>query len=288
MDLEKINKLIKIDKKILQCQECSFHKDLKDKNLYYKPEALCYLPKMLEKADFKVISIGLNPGWNKWNETIRSENEYQILYQMPISSDKEYLDYVKIFNKALENDKGRGQYEIVLGKTLCSINKKINIYNGVSEKEIIDNLYPRYLFRANLSFCNSKKLNERIFWNKAIKCNVLSEEIPNCLDKGFLKEIVDCLQPELVIFFGNYYTLTPKNIVERLSGVASEEIKFNKETFTLYEKKNGKKIQADVSIYYSRKIITKFIFLPHPRCPWKDNYREKAIKWACSELKNNQ
>lgn len=292
MEQQKIDRLKEINKRILECRECTFHQDISKQNLSYRPDAPCFEPNKLKDAQFKVLSVGLNPGWSEIQNAMERKTTYQELYKMPIASDDDYEKYVWKLSKMWDDmPKGRQPYKDALAKTLDIINKKMGIYDGITYDHIKADLYEKYLFWANLSFCNSQNVNERSFWGKKdISCNVLSEEIPNCLDKGFLRDIMNCLKPELVIFFGSSYALHPKVIVRKLTGITSDKIIYEKKLVTAHKRKNknGAEIEVgvkvEISLCDSNETNTKFLFLPHPSYRWISEYREAAIDWACSKL----
>ena len=62
MEQQKIDRLKEINKCILECDKCTFHQDISKQNLSYRPEAPCFEPNKLKDAQFKVLSVGLNPG----------------------------------------------------------------------------------------------------------------------------------------------------------------------------------------------------------------------------------
>lgn len=270
--------LHEVDMRILKCKDCPFHTFLlKEHSLNFRPDAPCN--KHLESANYKVLSVGINPGWGNWNE-LTTKEKYQQLYKEPLDYEKYVIEINKIWDEKKEKSKGAQPFFNALVNTLCLINDKMNIYPGITSNEFKEALYEKYVFRANLSFCNSQKINKRVFWDipdklhmPQIPCDVINTEIPNCLKNGFLKDIIRYLKPEYVICFGKYHFMHAKYLMESLTSVKSANI-------DKWDKNETEKVSVGVCLSPE----AKFIFLPHPGS-WRFNkYREDAITWACSIL----
>ena len=59
---DKIKKAKELCGKIYACQKCDFHAEVRDKGSIYRPD---YPP--IINSDYKIMVIGINPGWSKKN-----------------------------------------------------------------------------------------------------------------------------------------------------------------------------------------------------------------------------
>ena len=286
MDKIKIDKLREINKRILNCKECIFHEELKNRGLCYKPDAPWYDPDRLARLDFKVISIGLNPGWDD-NDIINNKDKYEPLYKLNIQTNEDHDHYFKNIYDIYQATPRRKPYQDSLTKTFNLINQSIKLYDNVGEISS-ENIYD-YLFWGNLSWCNSQTTYQRTMWgNKDIICNVLTEEIPNCLDKGYMKDIITCVEPEMLLFFGSSFPFHPKVITKKVLDTQYDNISYTKKSFVAHTRKQKNKVinvSVDISICLIKEKNMRVVFMPHPNYRWEDHYREEAIKWICDQIK---
>lgn len=147
--------LEEINKRIFECKKCDFHRELE--NFSYRPDApiLEYVPD--QQPDYKAISIGINPAWDDEKYT---RPECQSIYK-----ETDYLNYKKrLLEKAsLTSGTQRDPYRVGLTKTFNVVNELLNIY---PDRNILPEHIYKYLFWANLSFCNSQSPFLRVFNTK--------------------------------------------------------------------------------------------------------------------------
>lgn len=273
MNKSKFQSLTLITDEILNCNICKFHQELASKNLPFRPEAPL---RCLEKnQDYKVIVVGINPGWRdeeyvKWKEIYSEKNleEYK----------KKYKEEIKEWDKN-NND----LYKQSLIYTFKIINEQLGIYNyEINNGNIYD-----YIFWANLSFCNSNNVNERIINGQKIHCDIYDEEIPNCLKKGYLKRIIETIEPELIIFLGK----EAQNLgyfVKIFGNMNYTLFDFYYKTQFPAHKSSGKtknfKILAGILKKNGRKLY--ILFLPHPQYQITLQNKEESLIEICNWLKD--
>ncbi len=285
MDKTKIDNLRDITKRILNCKECIFHEEIKKRGLYYKPDAPGYDPDKLAKSNFKVVSIGLNPGWDD-KDMMKNRDKYEPLYKLNIQTNEDHDHYQKNIYDIYQATPRRKPYQDSLTKTFNLINQTIKIYDKweISSEDIYD-----YVFWGNLSWCSSQNTYQRTMWeNKDITCNVLTEEIPNCLDKGYLKDIISCIEPKIILFLGSSFPFHPKVITKKVLATQYDSISYDKKRFVAHTRKqkdNEINVSVDISVCHIKDKNMKVVFMPHPNYRWEDHCREAAIKWICDQIK---
>lgn len=272
MDIEKLNKVVD---EILKCDKCSFHQQLKKWDIPYRPDAP--LGYELYSEDCKVIAIGINPGWvdksyTLWKE-IYAEQDIQI-YKTKFTAKWEE------FKK--NNQIGRQPYRDGIYYTFEKINAELGIYEEkIGKDRIFD-----YVFWSNLSFCSSQNVWQRKFDGKEISCNVLNEEIPNCLSNGYLNKIIEAIEPKLIMFFGyeaiNFFHFTKIFDIKRWDVI----VNYPKTQFPAH-KRGDKSVQATIiacKLKANDKVMS-VLFLPHPNYRFNSEYKAKALKEVCDWLK---
>lgn len=273
MKPEKFSKLTEISNKIIGCTECKFHKEL-DESIPYKPDAP--LGYTLESQDYKAIAIGINPSWK--NE------DYNSLRDIYKETDLEkYKD--RLVTWWGKNNTGRQPYRDGVYSTFKIINAELGTYEDEIKKERIY----EYVFWSNLSFCNSQNIWERKFGDKKLSCNIVSEEIPNCLKNGYLKSIIETLEPKLVMFFGyeavNFFNFTKIFDIKKYHSVKN----YYKQQFPSH-KRGEKTIDATIiacKLKASGKQIY-VLFLPHPNYRFNNTLKEGALKEVCKWLQETE
>jgi hypothetical protein len=151
MTPEKIKKLTAIAGEILMCKECSFHRQLLDMDIPYRPDApLGYTQ---NSTDYQVVAVGINPGWN--DEIYRSLWK-EIYREKDLEAYK--FKYFELLTKLKEgNQEGRQPYRDSIYYTFEKINAELGIYeNTIKREDIFD-----YIFYSNLSFCSSQNVGQR-------------------------------------------------------------------------------------------------------------------------------
>lgn len=269
MKPETLRKVISIGDEILECKLCSLHKALADKGIPYRPDAPIGYKE--ESRDFKVMSVGINPGWD--------DNFYQqylkAIYREPDLKKSRVAVEENWKEKKEENQIGRQPYRYGVYSTFDIINHELGIYKeNIEEAKIFD-----YVFWTNLSFCGSQKPFERVFDGQKVPSNVIQEEVPTCLGQGYLKRLIEALDPELVMFFG----LPAVNLFPQIFDVASYDKEVEYIRKFVAHKKAGKDIYTSI---FSRKLRTRgketrLIFLPHPRYPLIPENKTEALRDVC-------
>ncbi|GBR77454.1 hypothetical protein RDn1_113 [Candidatus Termititenax dinenymphae] len=244
----------KITKEIFKCKKCTLHQDQIVKKIKYKHNPEFPIP-YKDIDEYKTFAVGINPSWNKESE--------DFLKEYKSGTFEEYIDV----RRKHENNIHSTQYISGIRSTLQRI--------GI---EIEDNqwLWKQVLW-ANLSFCSSQTPDKRIFLDtqaeeKEISCNVFSEEIPNCLDAGYLRRLIGIFKPKLILFFTTE--------INRLHYTQILKYCFNKEIMEINKKFiekdvihsmpiNKKNTKVKIAVVKIDKTICAF--LPHPS-------RKKYIK----------
>jgi len=273
MKKETVDTLDKIAYELFNCTACSFHKELQDKDLPYKPEAP--LDYDQNSNDYKVLSVGINPGWpNKDKQYYSSLKE---IYKL-----RDFNAYKSACINWWQERKqyGRQPYRDQLYHSFCTINSLLNIYSGPIKREEIYN----YVFWSNLSWCNSQNPTKRIFDGNTISCRVSEEETPECLKKEYLKRIIEAIEPELVIFFG--FEALRFYYFSKIFGFNWESIDHYPKTQFVAHKRGSKDAYTTIvtAKLKTKKKKTSIIFLPHS-CRWEKDNKEKALKEVCGWLK---
>jgi uracil-DNA glycosylase len=279
MNSEQCDGLNDISRKLWQCRECSFHERLK--GIPYKPEILSF--KNDNDNEYKVLSVGINSGWD--------DNQYKDYWEA-VYTENDFEEYKKLITKTwdqIRKAKNPVQhYRDGIFKYFDIINKKLHIYDeGLVTK---DNFYD-YIFWSNLSFCCSQNIYTRKFDGKDIGCDVYNEEIPNCLSKGYLRDVIKLLNPKLIMFFG-YEAVNFFNFMKIFDTVKSTDVKvYDKTRFKAHERdvKTGK-ISIDTTIIackiHTDDKKTSILFLPHPNYRFTDDNKTEALGKVCDWLKN--
>ena len=285
--------LEEVMKNIVFCTKCDFRKELESRGLYYKPDAPLWQiykkPKdpsivkyeELEFTDneYKVLSIGINPGWDNHIETEWQEAYKQTDYPRYVEKYFQTLDKLKSDNEA--------RYFVNLARLFGRINDELNIYDT---KEFTAKNIFKYIMWLNLAFCNSKTPHEVILStckDEKILRRVYSEEIPNCLDNCFLKQIITLLNPELILFLTVealsyiYY----KRLLSKLLDIKYDDIESPEMKEVPAYVRNGKEVKVTFFPCRIKNSNTKIIFMPHPNFRFEATRQEKAIKEVCSWLK---
>lgn len=276
MDIKKLNNVVD---EILKCDKCSFRDQLKKMGIPYRPDAPLGYGE--EQNHCSVMAVGINPGWD--DEAYKKDWKEQIYSEPDIEKYKDR--FASMWKKLKEEKKiGRQPYRDSIYYTFEKINEELRIYEAKIEKERIFD----YVFWANLSFCSSQNVWQRKFDGEVIKCDVFNEEIPNCLNKGYLRRIIEAIEPRLVIFFGyeaaKYIYFTKIFDIKKWDAI----VDYPKTQFSAH--KRGDKDVKMTIIASKLKINDKemsVLFLPHPNYRWNSTYKEDALKEICLWLKNN-
>ena len=271
-----------ISKDIFKCRECDFFKDGTLKTEKFFPD----IPMFNSGGNGqKAFVIGINPSFN--------DSTYETTWKNDLYTAVDYYDYKERLSK-LENPILKYQSE--LARTFRSINSHLNIYPELTTyvaEFTLKNIY-KYVFWSNLSFCSSQTPYSRIIDDNTVTCRVFEEEIPNCLEKGYLARYIKALEPEFLLLFtlsakGYYYW---KHIVKKLFPSGDAEI-----TGQFIEKYSAHKrkatpveieiIAAKVKAYGK---IVNILFFPHPNYQFtsenKAHVLEKVCEWFKQDLVN--
>jgi uracil-DNA glycosylase len=286
MDQVLINELENVNKDIYKCDDCEFHKDINKLGIPYRPERVFYT----ESSDYKVISIGINPGWGQ--ENIKQYNNgLQDIYRKPNYQDyrHELLEYQKEWGEKHGNTKP-GSYQIKLTSLFEKLNRRLNIYPHESQfSKIYD-----YVFWCNLSLCSSQSPTERNFDGTKhinISCNVYNEEIDNCLKREYLKNIIEIIKPSYLLFFGATIMRIReyRSLLMSLLNVHNVDIIADIKPVPAYvSKKTMKKIQVTVGGCKIKDRDLRIIFWPHPSFHFKSDFEDDAINDVCEWFNRQQ
>ena len=264
MNKKQIENLNDINRRIYNCKECSFHKELVGRP--FRPD----LPQFYEASDYKVMVVGINPSWDGSNYNERWRNLYE----------KSYEAFKAEFT--IDENEDNNVYKFRLTHTFNQINEHLSIvhHQSINPQEIY-----KHIFWSNLSFCCSKNTKLRFIGRDAVKCNVYGEEINKCINQGYLKEIISTINPELIIFFGS----SEKGIARFLSKLFSVSMN-GKNTFmkkyTAF-RRNGKNIEREFIAVRIENSNCKIISMPHPSYPFCAENKIRAIEELCDFLKTD-
>ena len=276
MQKDTFNQLDNICKEITDCRACSFHRQLTAKGFPYKPDAPFFFTE--DSNEYRVITIGINPGWNNESYTKTWKDVYR-----EIDYQKYKARMIEIVNQQIRGSAGRQPYRDSLFYTFMTINEHLKIYDGKDIRK--DNLYD-YIFWSNLSFCSSSSVEQRQFEGQSIACNVVNEEIPNCLRKGHLKRLIKIIDPRLILFFGydalNFYHF------HEIFDVATSDIKvYDRKQFPAHMRKEATVSATIVACKIKAAGVPdpiSVIFLPHPNYRFSAEYKEAALAEVCTWL----
>jgi len=278
MDRQQYNELIELNRKIFQCRECDVHKEISSnlKDFHYNPDATV-LPDFENCPDYKVISVGINPSWNK----IFDGEDYQLIYR-----ESNFENYI---NKVLTKPKlpgERSRFQERIATVFNILNSMLKIYE---KKNIESRDIYNYLYWGNLSFCNSQSPRKRVFAGQELNSRVYDEELPNCLEKGFLRDTISLIKPSLVIFFTINATavISYSQLIKKLFSVADDDILAEQITIPAYERA-GKAVHTIMIPGRIRTTDTMFLFFPHPSFPFVTSHRKEALERACAWLEKNK
>jgi len=293
MTNEQIKALKDVNRRIIKCNKCDFHREL-PKGFHYKPDAPIFSDENY-RNDYKVVVIGINPAWDESDNNLN--REWQEIYS---HDSNDYEGYEKKVLAQIEKSSGRNTYANGVAKAVNFLVKAL-VEAGATGDEILrelniplqteidgHNVYD-YVFWTNQSFCNSQQPNAREFNKKEILCNTYTEEIPNCLKKGFLKDIVRIIGPRLLIFFGD--TMYYKVLLQEILDVKYDSIHSNGPLEVEAYMRSEKPIKtnfycAKVTHVPGRKDDVYAIFLYHPSARITDKGKMVGIKKICEELKS--
>jgi hypothetical protein len=288
----KESKLDEINEKIFNCNTCKVHDEI-----CLKPDFP--LPYRRKLSDYKIIAIGINPKLDL--------STYQAHLKELYKQSDHYIYKSQILKKLHESPDlmEKGAYISKLTNIINEINNIIKVYqddNTVTARQFSkrissENYIYDYILWANLSWCPSQKPNSRYVKehpknNDYITCNVYSEEIPNCLDKGYLQEIIELVEPELILFLKDnindiiYHNkpLIYESLIAKLLNTDVANIKSEKEEYPLYDR-NGKTYKPLISSFKPKDSKVKVIALPHPSNPAGKKYkkeRECSLAKVCN------
>jgi uracil-DNA glycosylase len=278
---DKIEKIEAINKRIFECRKCDFHKELKEKEIAYYPDAPV---ENFENRNINIITVGINSTWNdnawdSWKECYK------------LKDYEKYKEYCMERYKKDPDSKYSKSYSRGIASATKEINKHLNIVPGNYFKEIKEaEIFNEYVLWQNLSFCNSNSPNdsERKIGGKPVPCRVYSEEIPNCLEKEYLKDVISIINPELVVFFAIevldyiYY----KKLIKLLFYLDNHD-EINDFGGVKSFMRNKTSSTRGLACKINNKKNTKILFLPHPSC-YRYMKKEKLIKMIeilCEKLK---
>ena len=264
MNKKQIERLDDINRRIYNCKECSFHKELN--GLPFRPD----LPQFYEASDYKVMAVGINPSWDGSNYDEQWKNLYE----------KSYEAFKAEFTK--DENADNNVYKSRLTHTFNQINEHLSIVRqqSINSKEI----YKR-IFWSNQSFCCSKNTKKRFIGKRAVKCDVYGEEINKCIDQGYLKEIIATINPELIIFFGPSEKDIARFLSKLFSASMNRENTF-KEKYTAFTR-NGKDVKREFIAAKIENSNCKIISMPHPSYPFCAKNKKEAIAELCNFLKKD-
>ncbi len=278
MKPEQVESLREIASRIYECRECDVHRDAAEllKGLNFK----CDPPTNIRvENNYRVVIVGINPHWG--DDTKEDYSEV-----LSAANYDEFESQLNEYNKRHETTGSVGRYQYGITSIFNLFNQQLGILNDgdVEAKDIY-----KHVFWANLSFCGSADPYNRKVYEKDLPCRVFSEEIPNCLSKGYLRDIVNIIKPELILVLASsalsyiYY----KNALKSIYGKDQlDEFKFMDKTYPSQTRK-GKIIEVTIVSCKAdlETNATKVVFFPHPNYRFNGDMKKDAIKEICNWLK---
>jgi hypothetical protein len=279
MNKDKTEKIEVINERIFECKECDFHTELEEKKIAYRPDAPV---ENFADRDINIITVGINSTWNdnawsNWEECYKKET-YEEYKEYCLERFKEHAKYSKSYARGVKT-------------ALNTINEYLNVLPGKELNE--DNVFEENVLWQNLSFCNSNspKDSKRKFGDNYVSCHVYTEEIPKCLEEGYLRDVISIIEPELVVFFATRaldlsegdYKKTIIDIFDLNNADEIDDFGGIKE-FPPFERADKKEVRIRG---LACKIISKktnILILPHPSYPMNSNFRKDMINKLCNKL----
>ena len=289
---ERNNKLDEINEEIWKCDDCKVRSYYEEKGKYFRPEPF---PDYSRESEYRMLYVAINPGWNRNNE---NNNNRELWTDVYACSD--YATYVQKYNRAWKMIWMNRNGKKVTDTFSDNLAQMADAVKNTLCRDINETDCGKYVFRAQLSYCASQSPTKRnIFgetykpdggWGgifgetrkKGDKGNVKPSEVNNC--RKHLKRGIECVKPEVIIFFGQYsrdhFTSNNEYLYELLGKGAEGDDKFLQETFDLKGGKTGV-MKARVTTDKKQKIL----FLPHP-CARIKNIEDVTdkIKNLCNKL----
>lgn len=254
MDLIRYEKLMQVNWDIFTCRECKFHSELVKKGLPFMPDGPYYVSK---DHDYKVITIGINPGWDDkdykktWKAIYKRYDQYS-LHSIPSGRSVSHLEEYRNAVMDIWKTQPKGMYINTINRVLNIIDAELNVIN----QELKRTNFFDHVIWANMSFCNSKHPHDkcRIFDDEEIYLNI-EEERNACLEKGYLRKIINIINPRLIIFF-HWNAYIYKDLIFEIKDEPFER------KFKAHVKKG---LQVNTIFRALTIDDTKILFLPHPR-----------------------
>ena len=249
-----------ISRKIWECEKCYVINYYRTKNIPFRPEP--FMPG-IGNANYRMLYVAINPGWNRNNE----RNYEGILKKIYEGND--YERYKKEYEKAGEIIWPKKTVKNVTDKfpdnLSCMANAARRVFCPDIEDFTPDN-YERHVFRTQLSYCSSNKLRERrinkVSMPETWKGIFEEGEVDTCLKSNYLKDIIECIKPEVILFLGQYsrdYFGAKSN--EYLRELLGKDIESNIDIREEYQLKRGK---SEIIGRVTSDKVQKILFLPHP------------------------
>ncbi|MBL7050396.1 MAG: hypothetical protein ISR96_12860, partial [Nitrospira sp.] len=299
MQNDQTAQILNVCESIWQCNICEVHRFLEEKkygsDLHYRPDLPLPLPHQAPIKKYKIMVIGINPAWN----------ESELGHWEELYKQNTFTDYVQEWKKLIGKSFGRNPFRNGLTSDFNFINEKLGIYgqNEIKKehregKDIVSKHIYEYIFWSNLSYCNSPKPYNRgeiFFKQKNIPCNVFSEEIPNCLEQGHLRRLIEIIKPKYILFLTSqalsymHYKLLLKKLFNLDSYNDILEAHSDNQNMYPSQIRNGKKsanIQLIPCKVQSGAGSTNILFLPHPGYRFNGELKKTAIRDVCDRLQS--
>ncbi|MGO9613209.1 MAG: hypothetical protein ACLPX5_09260, partial [Dissulfurispiraceae bacterium] len=107
-----------------------------------------------------------------------------------------------------------------------------------------------------------------------------------CLERGYLKEIIEVVNPDLIMILTNQEPLY-KLLLKELLDTSYEDIMSTMITVDA-QTRGGKEVKTVVIPCFIKNKQKFVLFLPHPNYRWRDDFKTKAIKEACNWMKTEK
>lgn len=270
-----IEKLDEINKEIWSCQKCNVMEYYRAENIPLRPEPFTTYCKC---SDYQMLYVAINPGWNSNND-----NNYGSIWKS-VYEEKDFESYKRKYSEGW--DKVEKMRAGITPADKFSINLSLianTVYNVLCSRDITltPSNFENYVFRAQMSYCNSNSIRTRKIQNVAMPSawkGIFEKngEVSTCLKSEYLKKIIQCIQPKVILILGSYskdyFTINDNAELRNLLGSSSNRfIKVPEREFKLIRGKS--KIKC-----WTGEDGTNVLFLPHPCARIKD------IKALCAKV----
>jgi hypothetical protein len=251
-----------INRAIWDCKKCLVLSHYRANNRPFRPEPFTGYNR---DNEYRMLYIAINPGWNRNNEKYY-ESKWRGVYNTD-NYENYKEEYVKAWTSIDKNKTGKDvtdNFSITLSRMANAVRREF----CPDIEELNQMNYEHHVFRAQLSYCSSNKPKKRIITGFSMPESwkgIFAEqgEVETCLKSNYLKDIVKCLDPKVILFLGQYsrdhFTCSD---FKYLSVLLDKDIEagngIHQETFEL--RKGTGVMKGCVTADKTQKIL----FLPHP------------------------